>query len=931
MKVVLTTTEWLNEENPNTSNKETVRNEPFTGVKHRVKYLPGKEESIVKTTETQALQSDSKTTTTVETESYKENHIGREASDKSTKVLVTTDIIVQQKCKSAERKDDNQKRFIDLAPKNNTTNSTIDVSIEKHMADNGVDVSKSDTLVAMVAREPARTAPKNVRREETITKTELKENVEALDSAFDFLSSAISENEKPSWKASGTALERNNTETLSTENENRMDSPQKENYEHGTIHGYKVEKNIVLAEKNHRAMRGNELPNNEREETAGSQRREKGFERVTDGLILVDDAQEQRRFQAKNERVVEEHEAGLNTEKKEKESGLSCKKQNYEQMNAFTTEQTKYNSVLNNTMNSPRNPMASEWEQREYGRIKGAIVDQEKRSTVLMQVAPVSSNVENNKMPKLINVEQKTTTTKTDIVESHEQNASNRRTRQGVTAVLKNNEDNGKQHHLKYVEKVIITRTQGASDVEREVRGDEETGTIVIRSELLQKDNTKRDWDQDIRGSLDATGNKTPITKQRSRDVEREERKDVKTGTTAVIKSELLQKDNVKRKVNESWDWNLDLRERLDTTGNETPITSSMKADSDDELLQLIEDQIELETDRKTPEESEEPGSDSTPVPEERRNIARSTSTPQGVPSQSSYSKDVGVAAIQKRTGGMLLTQEREVGGRIIEKTTMDDLEFQKTRVEPKMEGKERNQGGAAFGFMDIAQDKSLSLVHLKTFQEKNVDKRHAVNGNHSEIFTQKPNYEFSHSYSSQSCPVQQHTMPGKDRGHVHNSLQQNVAQKQDYESYHSYSSPVKQQTMESNSRTKNFCKNKKETNSQSSEDLSLRLQRLLSEDSSEPDDSSINQDITSPIYSFSEDSEFDNKHPATFSYNTKPRLHNVQMDQRMYRSLERPKKTTKNPAKTRSSQMYLNGYSSDDEFYPTSPRANYRLHSKTL
>ena len=138
----------------------------------------------------------------------------------------------------------------------------------------------------------------------------------------------------------------------------------------------------------------------------------------------------------------------------------------------------------------------------------------------------------------------------------------------------------------------------------------------------------------------------------------------------------------------------------------------------------------------------------------------------------------------------------------------------------------------------------------------------------------------------------------------------------------------MKQQQITTAKRSKHFTKKRKQTNSKSSEDLSTRLKRLLTDDSSGPDDSSLslNQDITSPIYSFSEDSEFDNqffKNKATFS--------NTGMDQRQYRSLERPKRTTKNIRMSRGSQISPNEFSSDDEYYPNRSGFDFKSHSKTL
>jgi hypothetical protein len=77
----------------------------------------------------------------------------------------------------------------------------------------------------------------------------------------------------------------------------------------------------------------------------------------------------------------------------------------------------------------------------------------------------------------------------------------------------------------------------------------------------------------------------------------------------------------------------------------------------------------------------------------------------------------------------------------------------------------------------------------------------------------------------------------------------------------------------------------------------------------SEPEDSS--HEISSAIYAFSEDSEFD-----------------TNLMERRYKSLERPRKT---PAMIpRSSHISLDE-SSDEEIFGNNPKFDYRMHSKTL
>lgn len=111
--------------------------------------------------------------------------------------------------------------------------------------------------------------------------------------------------------------------------------------------------------------------------------------------------------------------------------------------------------------------------------------------------------------------------------------------------------------------------------------------------------------------------------------------------------------------------------------------------------------------------------------------------------------------------------------------------------------------------------------------------------------------------------------------------------------------------------------KKKVATASETSEDLSVRLQRLLCADDSmsepEPDDSSVNPEISSAIYSFSEDSEFD-----------------TTVIQRRYKSLEKPKKSPVTMKIHRSSQISIDD-SSDEEIFRNDAKLNYRFSSKTL
>ena len=102
-------------------------------------------------------------------------------------------------------------------------------------------------------------------------------------------------------------------------------------------------------------------------------------------------------------------------------------------------------------------------------------------------------------------------------------------------------------------------------------------------------------------------------------------------------------------------------------------------------------------------------------------------------------------------------------------------------------------------------------------------------------------------------------------------------------------------------------------TASETSEDLAVRLQRLLCEDDSmsEPEDSSVAHEISSAVYSFSEDSEFDRN------------LINQ-------RSLERAKNIPATAKIPRSSHVSMDE-SSDEEVFRRNTKLNYKMHSKTL
>ena len=104
-------------------------------------------------------------------------------------------------------------------------------------------------------------------------------------------------------------------------------------------------------------------------------------------------------------------------------------------------------------------------------------------------------------------------------------------------------------------------------------------------------------------------------------------------------------------------------------------------------------------------------------------------------------------------------------------------------------------------------------------------------------------------------------------------------------------------------------------TISETSEDLALRLQRLLCEDDfiSEADDSTVTHEISSAIYSFSEDSDFD-----------------TSLMKRQYKSLDRPKKTPATLAIPKSSRISIEE-SSDDEVFGKQTKFDYRKYYKTM
>ena len=104
-------------------------------------------------------------------------------------------------------------------------------------------------------------------------------------------------------------------------------------------------------------------------------------------------------------------------------------------------------------------------------------------------------------------------------------------------------------------------------------------------------------------------------------------------------------------------------------------------------------------------------------------------------------------------------------------------------------------------------------------------------------------------------------------------------------------------------------------TGSETSEDLAVRLQRLLCEDDSmsEPEDSSVTHEISSAVYSFSEDSAFDTN----------------LMDQR-YKSLEKVRKVPATAKVPKTSHISMDE-SSDEDVFRRNTKLNYKMHSKTL
>ena len=81
----------------------------------------------------------------------------------------------------------------------------------------------------------------------------------------------------------------------------------------------------------------------------------------------------------------------------------------------------------------------------------------------------------------------------------------------------------------------------------------------------------------------------------------------------------------------------------------------------------------------------------------------------------------------------------------------------------------------------------------------------------------------------------------------------------------------------------------------------------------SEPEDSSVTHEISSAVYSFSEDSEFD-----------------TNLMDRRYKSLEKVRKIPATAKIPKNSHVSMDE-SSDEEVFKRNAKLDYKMHSKTL
>ncbi|XP_028406751.1 microtubule-associated protein futsch-like [Dendronephthya gigantea] len=227
----------------------------------------------------------------------------------------------------------------------------------------------------------------------------------------------------------------------------------------------------------------------------------------------------------------------------------------------------------------------------------------------------------------------------------------------------------------------------------------------------------------------------------------------------------------------------------------------------------------------------------------------------------------------------------------------------ERTEERPSLQHHQRKPAG----FMDV-QNSSLSFVNFQSSREsynaRGADEQKMLNSSNG---NERVGFTSSTSFSTQTSQDRL-----ASRGVTVHTFKQLKSEDND--------AMKKNESKEVSSISKSMKQRKKKgtTASDTSEDLLVRLQRLLCDDEllSEPEDSSISHnEVSSAIYSFSEDSEFDPK-----------------LMERVYKSLERPRKipaTQKNP---RSSNVPIDDDSSDDEFTGRKEmKFNYKIHSKTL
>lgn len=755
---------------------------------------------------------------------------------------------------SERTKNEREKNFGGLTQPGKNANFIPENQSERRqvsVVEKTLDGSKHSTHDATVTPDYVGSAGTDAVEEKTITKTDLEVNFEALDSVFTFLNSAVQDEEEKRTKTLGKVSvfvpQTEADRSRCTEKWEGEDTPKEKTMELGRIVGYRVESkgDSSFVNSISPARRG----------TAGRVEQEtQGYGR-TGGC--TSDQREQSTFLTQtNERKVVEEGKTLNVEYKDKRAnGHGYERSSYGPIKNFTKDHTENNSVLINTnqeksavsdnrsSEGKKNAVESKRDEEKFGhgRIKGAMIHAERENTILIPAVSMTEMV-SGLNPKLINVEKETTTVnKQDTVSYEEkQPVDYRENRHGVTAFLTTYEDAGKKQHMKYVEKVTITRSRGASEVRREVRGQEETGTTknaenAIKSDFLQDDRTKR--------------------------------------TTNLMRSgDWSQKVNGKGIQNQS-------------SGYETPTSSSIKASSDDELLQLIEDQIELENNKEkiSSEKSEGTESDTTPVPENE---------PKG--NRSSVSGKIIERTENSTQKGLFVSQSST-------SIFVDGMNTKVTQVDPSVNDKgcftsDKHPSRAIDqSFLERVQNSSSSLVNANSSEYSKVHKKHGLSS--SAEVTHKQDQVLTHSYPSQDSEVK--------------------------------SQSTKKSTK---TRTKYFTKKRKQLKSQSSDDLSLRLQKLHTDESSDADTTSfpLNQDMASPIQSFSEDSEFDIHGHSKISQNM-PSVMNIPKEQQKFRSLERQKRSAKHAAMSVSSQTSPNEYSSDDDFYPNSPSQDYRIYSKTL